>query len=290
MSTWTDITFGGQGHSVTLVQVTHSHYSRSFFYLQTAGSIEAKWYVQPPWNQRKNEEIVLAAWLIRSAYWKKKRLKSSSLIPKGRWSWKLVCSIVRSWLPSLFKGWPWVGRDLLTAMSKFVPCAIVLKMEKQKHCCLLHRSWWLAFALILMSTWIYMNMKGQGHSFALIQGYSVNMFRCIFLRIRLPDWSQILHEDSMRRRKPLLTKLKGANSKTYIYIYQKLWFLYSSSSLIMLIIYMKFHEDILNYFKVIGWTQFGTETIIYKVHKCCNTNNIHTRVMVLALHTLTNVG
>ena len=41
----------GQGHSLTLVQ-GHSDYSTfsNFFFLETAWPIEAKFYVEPPWD------------------------------------------------------------------------------------------------------------------------------------------------------------------------------------------------------------------------------------------------
>ena len=42
----------GQGHSPTIVQ-GHSHSTFSnFFFLETAWPIEAKFYVEPPWDGR----------------------------------------------------------------------------------------------------------------------------------------------------------------------------------------------------------------------------------------------
>ena len=40
----------GQGHSLTLFQ-GHSDSTFSFFFLETALPIEAKFYVEPPWDR-----------------------------------------------------------------------------------------------------------------------------------------------------------------------------------------------------------------------------------------------
>ena len=103
----------------------------SYLYLQTARSIEAKWHVEPPWNQqkKKNKE---STWL-HDLYGQhiQENLKSSSLLPKSWWSRKLLCSIVYPRLPSLSKGWlgwPWstIKGHNYSPLSKLLP----LKMEK----------------------------------------------------------------------------------------------------------------------------------------------------------------
>ena len=46
-----------------------------------------------------------------------------------------------------------------------------------------------------MSSWTYMNIKGQGHSLTLVQGHSdstySNIFKRLFFRNRYAKWSQI---------------------------------------------------------------------------------------------------
>ena len=41
----------GQGHSLTLVQGHSDSTFSNFFFLETAWPIEAKFYVEPPWDR-----------------------------------------------------------------------------------------------------------------------------------------------------------------------------------------------------------------------------------------------
>ena len=66
---------------------------------------------------------------------------------------------------------------------------------------------------------------------------------------------------------------------------QELWFLRSVRRLMLIDIYMKFHEDSLNGFQVIERTQFCDG----QSSKRNNSKSIKARVMVLALCTSFNV-
>ena len=96
MSTWTYMHIKGQGHSMTLVQI-HSDNSQHFlfFFLGTARLIEAKFHLESPWDggtkvctNGPGHMTNMAAMPIYG-----KKLKKSSLEPKGRWPWNLVCNI-----------------------------------------------------------------------------------------------------------------------------------------------------------------------------------------------------
>ena len=66
---------------------------------------------------------------------------------------------------------------------------------------------------------------------------------------------------------------------------QKLWFSHFACRLMLINIYIKFHEDILNSFQVIDLTRFcdGQKS------KGNNSKSMNARVMVLALCTSSNV-
>ena len=50
MSTWTYMNIRGQGHSLTLVRFIQIQPFSNFFFLETAGSFETKFQMEPPWN------------------------------------------------------------------------------------------------------------------------------------------------------------------------------------------------------------------------------------------------
>ena len=76
-------------------------------------------------------------------------------------------------------------------------------------------------------------------------------------------------------------------SKLYI---QELWFLHSAGHPMLVNIFMKFHEDILNGLKVKERTQFCHQNSYLQSSKGHNYKIIYPRVMVLALCTSSNVG
>ena len=71
---------------------------------------------------------------------------------------------------------------------------------------------------------------------------------------------------------------------------QELWFLHNARRPIVLNICMKFHEDILKGFKVIGWTRFCHRNCYLQSSRGQNSENTYPRVTVLALCTSSNVG
>ena len=96
MSTWSFMNIKCQGHWLTFIQGHSDSTFSNFFSLETAGPIEAKFYVEPPWNGGISEykwfmstdQDSCHVHVLTSPL---KPLKSSSLKPKGWWLWNLVC-------------------------------------------------------------------------------------------------------------------------------------------------------------------------------------------------------
>ena len=98
---------------------------------------------------------------------------------------------------------------------------------------------------------------------------------------------KVIEQSRFCHRKGYLQSSKGNNSKLYI---QELWFLHSAGHQILVNIAMKFHDGILNSWKVIERTQFCHRNCYLQSSKEHNSKNIYPRVMVLALCTSSNVG
>ena len=77
----------GQGHSVTLVQGHSDSTFSNFFSLETAGPIESKFHVEPPWDERmkgcSNSSGDMTNMAAMPIYGKNLK-KSSSLKSKGQ--------------------------------------------------------------------------------------------------------------------------------------------------------------------------------------------------------------
>ena len=99
-----------QGHS----DLTFSN----FFSLETAKQIEAKFHVEPLWERGMKVNINGLCHMTKMAAmstYGKNLLKSSSLEPKGRWPWNLLCGIGYS------SSDPGLTLTYFTARSKLVP-------------------------------------------------------------------------------------------------------------------------------------------------------------------------
>ena len=80
---------------------------------ETTGLFEAKFHMEPPWDGGtkvcSNGVGHMTKMTAMPIYGK--NLKISSLEPKGRWPWKLVCSIECSsttkFIQMMTLGWPW---------------------------------------------------------------------------------------------------------------------------------------------------------------------------------------
>ena len=75
----------GQGHSLTLVQCHSDSTYSNFVSLETAGPIEAKFYMEPPWDRRTkcySNNLGHIKW-PPCPYMVKILKKSSSLDPKS---------------------------------------------------------------------------------------------------------------------------------------------------------------------------------------------------------------
>ena len=114
VSTWTYMNIKGQGHSVTLVQGHSDSTFSNFFLLETAGSIESKFHVEPPWDEGMKGCSNGSGYMTNMAAMPKygKNLKkSSSLESKGRWPWKSVSGIGYSsatkFIQMMTLCWPW---------------------------------------------------------------------------------------------------------------------------------------------------------------------------------------
>ena len=85
------------------------------FFLETASPFEAKCYVEPPWDGGTIVWSIGLGHMTKMAampIYCKNLKKSSCLEPKGRWPWKLVCSIGYSsttkFVQMITLGWPWL--------------------------------------------------------------------------------------------------------------------------------------------------------------------------------------
>ena len=122
----------------------------NFLFLETAWPIEAKFYVEPPWDGGTKVWSNGLGRMTRMAampIYGKNLKKSSSLEPKGRWFWKLVCSIGYSSTTKLVHmmslGWPW---PILCQGQIWSLMLLYGKKVKQwiffrNYCCLLYKSW-----------------------------------------------------------------------------------------------------------------------------------------------------
>ena len=97
-----------------VTQIQHFH----FLFLKTARPIEAKFYVEPTVLGHMTK---MSALPIHG----KNLIKSSSLEPKGRWPWKLVCSIRYSSTIKFIYDEPGMSLTYFTARSYLVPYAFV---------------------------------------------------------------------------------------------------------------------------------------------------------------------
>ena len=121
-----------------------------FFFLETAWPIEAKFYVEPPWDGETkfwSNGLYHMTKLAAMPIYGKNLKKSYSLEPKGRWPWKLVCSIGYSSTTKLGQmkslGWPW---PVLCQGQIWSLMLLYEKKEKQwiffrNSCSLLYKSW-----------------------------------------------------------------------------------------------------------------------------------------------------
>ena len=166
-----------QGHSLTLVQGHSDSTFSNFFFLETAWPIEAKFYVEPPWDGGTKVWSNGLGHMTKMAtmpIYGKNLKKSSSLEPKGRWLWKLMCCIGYSsttkFVQMMTLGWPWpiLWQGLCFCMGKgktmdFSETVVVYDIKVGR-------------CSQLMSTWSIMSTKGQGHSLTLVQFNQIQYF------------------------------------------------------------------------------------------------------------------
>ena len=149
MSTWDYMTIKGQGHSRTLV---HGHSDSTFaniFSSETTGPIEAKFYMEPPWDGGtkvcSNSDGHLTKMAAMPIYGK--NLKN--LLFRNQKAYDLDTWYVASGVPvlsSLFKWWPWNDLDLFYGKVKFgFVCFCMGKGKTMKffrnYCSLWYQSW-----------------------------------------------------------------------------------------------------------------------------------------------------
>ena len=103
----------GCDHSLTSVQISQINIF-NFFSSITTGPIEAKCHVEPHWGGGTNVCSNGPGHMTKIAVMPidgKTFLKSSTLEPKGRWPWHLVCSIefssTTNFVQMMSLGWPW---------------------------------------------------------------------------------------------------------------------------------------------------------------------------------------
>ena len=114
----------GQGHSLTLVQGHSDSRFSNFFSLEIAMPIEAKFHVEPPWDEGMKDcsngpghmtsmaVMPIFGKLLRNLLcWNQEADDLESLY---------AASGTQA-LPSLFKWWPWIDRDLFYSHVRFGP-------------------------------------------------------------------------------------------------------------------------------------------------------------------------
>ena len=125
MRTWTFMNIKGQCHSLTFVQ-GHSDSISKLLCSDTARPIEAKFYIEPPWDVG-NENLFRCSRSHAHIWWKTSKLFFLAE-PRGRWPWNLVYSIGYSSTTYVFIWWPWVDLDHFYDRVKFVPeCSACVK-------------------------------------------------------------------------------------------------------------------------------------------------------------------
>ena len=100
----------------------------NFFSLETPKPIEAKYYVETPWDEgvKVSTNGLWPRW-PPCPYDGKNLYKSSFLEPKRRWHWNLVRGIGCSSTTKLVQWWPWVDLDLFYSKVKFGPFSFCLE-------------------------------------------------------------------------------------------------------------------------------------------------------------------
>ena len=86
----------------------------SIFSSETTGPIEAKFYMEPPWDGGTKVYSNSPGHMTKMAampIYNKNLKKSSSPQPKGRWLWNFVCNVGCSsaikFIQMMTLGWPW---------------------------------------------------------------------------------------------------------------------------------------------------------------------------------------
>ena len=165
---------------ISKVRVIHWPWSKvtQIQHFQTAWTIEAKFYVEPPWDggtkvwsNGLGHMTKMATTLIYG-----KNLKtSSSLEPKGQWPWKLVCSIGYSsttkFVQIMTLWWPWP----ILQQGK-IWFLMLLYGKKVKQCFFPETVVVYDIKVGRYSTWSFMSTKGQGHSLTLVQITQIQYF------------------------------------------------------------------------------------------------------------------
>ena len=107
-----------------------------------------------------------------------KILKKSSQEQKGWWPWKLVrcagCSSITKFFQIMTLSWPWPILWQGQIWSLMLLYGKKINNEFFRNCCSLSYQGWEMW----LTKWIYMNIKGQGHSLILVsQGEKKHMVR-----------------------------------------------------------------------------------------------------------------
>ena len=118
---------------------------------------------------------------------------SSSLEPKGRWPWKLICSIGYLSTSKLVQIMTGLTLTYFMARSSFVPYAFVWDDSKTMD---------FSEAIVVYDIKIgrfsklneymkLMSTKGQGHLLTWSKSLRFNIFKLLFINNHKADWSQI---------------------------------------------------------------------------------------------------
>ena len=120
-----------QGHSLTLVQGHSDATYSDFYFLETAWPIEAKFHVEPLWDERTNVcAMVQVTWSMWPQYPYMVKTLKNLLKSKSRWPWKLACSHMYYMYQFCSNDAPGLTLTYFVAWLNLVPYAVVWEKGK----------------------------------------------------------------------------------------------------------------------------------------------------------------
>ena len=177
---------------ISKVKVIHWPWSKdtqdstfsNFISLETLRLIEARFHVEPPWDGGTkvcpNGSGHMTKMATMPIY--DKNLKKSSLEPKGRWPWNLVCSIGLEYYQIFSNDDPALTLTYFTASQIWSLMLLYWKKVKRWIFSETIVDYDIKVAVNQMSTWSFMNIKSRSFIDLSPRSLRFNIFRLLFLR------------------------------------------------------------------------------------------------------------